>query len=86
MFLQIWNIDQVFLQVKTELMNIISGIDEIHIKQDCIAGSIVNGRRNSILYNFALDQQLLQKTNKTPKTRPFKKKKLDFILVKKHCF
>ena len=32
----------------------ITGIDKIHLKCDCIQGSIVNGIRESILFSFAL--------------------------------
>ena len=32
----------------------ITGIDKIHLKCDCIQGSIVNGMREPILYSFAL--------------------------------
>ena len=32
----------------------ITGIDKVHLKCDCIQGSIVNGVRESILYSFAL--------------------------------
>ena len=32
----------------------ITGIDKIHLKCDCIQGSIVNGIREPILFSFAL--------------------------------
>ena len=32
----------------------ITGIDKVHLKCDCINGSIVNGIREQILYSFAL--------------------------------
>ena len=32
----------------------ITGIDKVHIKADCVNGSIVNGVRQPILYSFAL--------------------------------
>ena len=32
----------------------ITGIDKIHLKCDCIQGSIVNGKRKPILFSFAL--------------------------------
>ena len=38
-----------------KLINI-TGIDKVHLKADCIQGSIVNGVREPILYSFALDQ------------------------------
>ena len=34
----------------------ITGIDKVHLKCDCIQGSIVNGVREPIFYSFALDQ------------------------------
>ena len=34
----------------------ITGIDKIHLKSDCIIGSIVNGVREPTLYSFALDK------------------------------
>ena len=35
----------------------ITGIDKIHLKCDCILGSIVNGKREPILYSFALSSR-----------------------------
>ena len=32
----------------------LTGVDKIHLKCDCIDGSIVNGVREPILYSFAL--------------------------------
>ena len=52
----------------------ITGIDKIHLKCDCIQGSIVNGIREPILYSFALDQPVGQKIYKEPKVKLFKKK------------
>ena len=44
----------------------ITGIDKIHLKCDCIQGSIINGIREPILYSFALcsppGQKKLQRT------------------------
>ena len=39
---------------KSDKPTIITGIDKIHIKCDCVQGSIVNGIREPILYSFAL--------------------------------
>ena len=39
---------------KSDKPNTITGIDKIHLKCDCIQGSIVNGIREPILYSFAL--------------------------------
>ena len=53
-------------------INII-GIDKVHLKCDCIDGSIVNGVRKPILYSFALDQPPGHKIYKEPKVKLFKK-------------
>ena len=34
----------------------ITGIDKVHLKCDCVDGSIMNGTREPILYSFSLDQ------------------------------
>ena len=51
----------------------ITGIDKVHLKCDCIDGSIMNGTRESILYSFALDQPPGHKIYKEPKVKLFKK-------------
>ena len=51
----------------------ITGIDKIHLKCDCIQGSIVNGIREPILYSFALDRPPGHKLYKEPKVKLFKK-------------
>ena len=51
----------------------ISGIDKIHLKCDCIQGSIVNGVREPILYSFALSSPPGYKIYKEPKIKLFKK-------------
>ena len=51
----------------------ITGIDKVHLKCDCIQGSIVNGVREPILYSFALDQPPGHKIYKEPKVKLFKK-------------
>ena len=51
----------------------ITGIDKVHLKCDCIQGSIVNGVREPILYFFALDQPPGHKIYKEPKVKLFKK-------------
>ena len=51
----------------------ITGVDKIHLKCDCIDGSIVNGIREPILYSFALDQPPGHKLYKEPKVKLFKK-------------
>ena len=44
----------------------ITGIDKVHLKCNCIDGSIVNGVREPILYSFALDQPPGHKIYKEP--------------------
>ena len=51
----------------------ITGIDKVHLKCDCVDGSIVNGTREPILYSFALDQPPGYKIYKEPKVKLFKK-------------
>ena len=51
----------------------ITGIDKIHLKCDCIQGSIVNGIREPILYSFALSSPPGHKINKEPRVKLFKK-------------
>ena len=54
----------------------ITGIDKIHLKCDCIQGSIVNGIREPILYSFALSSPPGHKIYKEPRVK----------LLKKICF
>ena len=51
----------------------ITGIDETHIKCDCIDGSIVNGVRESILFSFALSSLPGHEIFKEPRVKLFKK-------------
>ena len=51
----------------------ITGIDKVHLKCDCIDGSIMNGNREPILYSFSLDQPPGHKIYKEPKVKLFKK-------------
>ena len=51
----------------------ITGIDKVHLKCNCIDGSIVNSVRESILYSFAFDQPPGHKIYKEPKVKLFKK-------------
>ena len=53
-------------------INIIS-IDKIHLKCDCVQGSIVNGIREPILYSFALSSPPGHKIYKEPRVKLFKK-------------
>ena len=51
----------------------ITGIDKIHLKCDCIQGSIVNGIREPILYSFALSSPPGHRIYKEPRVKLFKK-------------
>ena len=51
----------------------ITGIDKVHLKCDCINGSIVNGIRETILYSFALSSPPGHKIFKKPRVKLFKK-------------
>ena len=51
----------------------ITGIDKVHLKCDCIQGSIVNGIREPILYSFALSSPPGNKIYKEPRVKRFKK-------------
>ena len=51
----------------------ITGIDKMHLKCDCIQGSIVNGIRQPIFYSFALSSPPGQKIYKEPRIKLFKK-------------
>ena len=51
----------------------ITGIDKIHLKCNCIQGSIVNGIREPILFSFALSSPPGYKINKEPRIKLFKK-------------
>ena len=47
----------------------ITGIDKVHLKCDCIQGSIVNGFREPILYSFALSYPPGHKIYKESRTK-----------------
>ena len=51
----------------------ITGIDKVHLKCDCIDGSIMSGTREPILYSFPLDQPPGHKIYREPKVKLFKK-------------
>ena len=51
----------------------ITGIDKIHLKCDCIQGSIVNVIREPIFYSFALSSPPGHKIYKEPRIKPFTK-------------
>ena len=50
-----------------------TGIDKIHLKSDCIQGSIVNGKREPIWFSFALSSPPGHKIYKEPRVKLFKK-------------
>ena len=50
----------------------ITGIDKVHLKCDCIQGSIVNGIREPILDSFALSSPPGHKIYKDPRIKLFK--------------
>ena len=47
----------------------ITGIDKVHLKCDCIQGSIVNGVREPILFSFALSSPPGHKIYKEPRVK-----------------
>ena len=51
----------------------ITGIDKVHLKADCIQGSIVDGVRKPILYSFALNSPPGYKVFEEPRVKLFKK-------------
>ena len=69
---------EVFYQIsagsyKSDRPNNITGIDKVHLKADCIQGSIVNGVREPILFSFALSSPPGHKIIKEPRVKLFKK-------------
>ena len=46
-------------------INILS-VDKVHLKSECVHGSIINGIREPILYSFALSSPPGHKINKKP--------------------
>ena len=53
----------------------IAGIDKIHLKCNCIQGSILNGIREPILFSFAISCPPGHKIYKEPRIKLFKKNK-----------
>ena len=51
----------------------ITGIDKVHLKCDCIDGSIVNGNRKPILYSFAFSSPPGHNLYKEPRVKLSKK-------------
>ena len=67
---------------KSEKPVMITSVDKVHLKCDCIDGSIVNGRREQILFSFDLDSIPGYKIRKEPTTILYKKinkNRLDYI-------
>ena len=58
---------------KSDKLINITVIDKIHLKCDCIPGSIVNGIRESILYSFGLSSPPGYKMYNEPRVELFKK-------------
>ena len=58
---------------KSDRPNNITGIDKVHLKADCIQGSIVNGVCEPILFSFALSSAPGYKIIKEPRVKLFKK-------------
>ena len=52
----------------------ITGIDKVHLKANCIKGSIVNGTREPIFYSFDLSSEQSYKIFKEPRNKLLKKK------------
>ena len=50
-----------------------TGIDKVHLKSNVVDGSIVNGYREALLYNFALFSPPGHKIYKEPRIKLFKK-------------
>ena len=51
----------------------ITGIDKVRLKCECVNGSIINGVRQAILYNFALSLPTGHKVYKEPRIKLFEK-------------
>ena len=58
---------------KSEKPVMITPIDKVHLKCDCVDGSIVNGKRESILFSFNLSSPPGYKIIKEPTTILYKK-------------
>ena len=58
---------------KSDKHNNITGNDKIHLKADCVNGSIVNGIRKPILYSFVFSSPPVHKLFNQPRIKLFKK-------------
>ena len=63
----------------------ITGIDKIHLECDCIQGSIVNGKREPILFSFALSYPG-HKIYKEPRVKLFNKINKSVLSPITFCF
>ena len=63
-----------------------TGIDKLHLKCDCINGSIVNGIREPILFSFALSSPPAHEINKEPRIKLFKKINKSILSHITFCF
>ena len=52
---------------------LITGVDKVHLKCDCIQESVVNGVREPILYSFPLDKPPFHKIFNEPRVKLFKR-------------
>ena len=60
---------------KSEKPNNITAIEEVHLKCNCVHGSILNGLRQPILFHFVLDKPPVYKIYKEPGAKLFEKLK-----------
>ena len=59
----------------------ITGIDKIHLRADCIEGSIVNGIRETILFSFALSSPPGHKIFRETRIKLFEKINNPFFIT-----
>ena len=64
----------------------ITGIDKVHLKCDCIQGSIVNGIREPILFSFALSSPPSHKIHIEPRVKLSKKVNKSVLSHITFCF
>ena len=64
----------------------ITGIDKLHLNCDFIQGSIVNGKREPILFSFALSSPPGHKKYKEPRVKLFKKVKKSVLSLNTFYF
>ena len=48
-------------------------LDEVHLKLDCLDGSVVNGSREHVLFSFVFEKPHAFKIFCEPQTKPYKK-------------